>query len=171
MTPYSHHRYYLTAYNEPQELEGCQTDVLEAYAGLSQLPQRSTCLELKDAGMTFPADLNDDCIADLPDFSLFSTQWLWDLDYPAEPTNLTALADVGSVELDWDENTEPDLDGYNLYRAETHTGPYLLIAERLGTNAHTDDTVEPGPTYHYVVTAVDIAANESTYSNEASAQL
>ena len=171
VTPYSHHRYYLAAYNETEDLEGCQTNLLEAYAGLTQLPQNSTCQELKDAGMVFPADLNDDCIADLPDFALLAAQWLWDLDYPAPPSDLIAYVDGADIELEWLENAEPDLDGYNVYRAETHNGPYLLIAEMLIANAHTDDTVEPGPTYYYVVTAVDTAGNESNYSDEASAGL
>jgi TolB protein len=36
---------------------------------------------------------------------------------------------------------------------------------------YTDSSVQNGTTYYYVTTAVDSSGNESTYSNEASANI
>ncbi len=47
---------------------------------------------------------------------------------PAAPTGLVAtVPTAGPVEvtLDWNDNTEPDLLGYSVYRSETGGGPYL----------------------------------------------
>ncbi|MHC4744945.1 MAG: sialate O-acetylesterase, partial [Planctomycetota bacterium] len=37
----------------------------------------------------------------------------------AAPTNLSALGEEDQVSLDWDDNTEPNLVGYNVYRSTT----------------------------------------------------
>ena len=89
---------------------------------------------------------------------------------PAAPTNLSATAGDGSVSLDWDDNGEGDLDGYNVYRSTTQGSGYSQINGSLvSTSDYTDNTVTNGTTYYYVVTAVDTAAQESGNSNEASA--
>jgi Zn-dependent metalloprotease len=89
---------------------------------------------------------------------------------PAAPANLTAIAGDGTVSLDWDNNTEPDLDGYNVYRSTTSGGPYNQINTSIvGVSTYTDDTVTNGTTYYYVVTAVDTSTNESSDSNQDSA--
>ena len=89
---------------------------------------------------------------------------------PAAPTNLSATAGDGSVSLDWDDNSEGDLDGYKVYRSTTQGGPYSQINGSLvATSDYTDNGVNNGTTYYYVVTAVDTAAQESGDSNEASA--
>jgi len=46
---------------------------------------------------------------------------------PAPPTGLTAAAAGEEVALDWDDNTEPSLSGYNVYRSTASGGPYDLI--------------------------------------------
>ena len=88
---------------------------------------------------------------------------------PATPTGLTTSAGDGSVSLDWnDNNTEPDLDGYNVYRSNASGGPYdnpinlSLIGKT--TYIYTDNNVTNGTTYYYVVTAVDTSNNESENS-------
>ncbi len=88
---------------------------------------------------------------------------------PAAPTGLSATAGDGSVDLDWADNTEPDLDSYSVYRSTTAGGPYSVIATGIASSAYTDNFVTNGTTYYYVVTAVDTAFNESGNSNEASA--
>jgi fibronectin type 3 domain-containing protein len=88
---------------------------------------------------------------------------------PAAPTNLSAIGGDGVVDLDWDDNSEPDLDSYSVYRDTSSGGPYAQIASGVGTSDYSDSTVTNGTTYYYVVTAVDTASNESGYSNEASA--
>lgn len=89
---------------------------------------------------------------------------------PAAPTGLTATAGDAQVVLDWNDNSEADLAGYNVYRSTTAGGPYAKINGALvGASVYVDTSVSNGTTYHYVVTAVDAAAQESGYSNEASA--
>jgi len=168
LVPYSYHRYCLAAYNETEDLEGSASKVLGAYASLPRQPLDRTCRELKAAGLPMDSDLNGDCIANSTDLALFASKWLLDLVAPPAPTNLTATTAPGHVRLQWDENTETDVDGYNLYRAQNNR-PYLLTAQNLTSNSYNDHTVIEGQTYHYVVTAADASNNESGYSNKASA--
>ncbi len=92
---------------------------------------------------------------------------------PAAPTGLDATAGNETVSLDWNNNSEPDLDGYNVYRSTTSGGdpvPYSKLNGPLVTvSEYTDNTVDNGTTYFYVVTAEDESTNESGYSNEDSA--
>jgi len=90
---------------------------------------------------------------------------------PVAPTGLVATKGVGQVSLDWNDNSEDDIDGYNVYRSETIGGPYSQINGSLAaTSIYTDTDVTNGVTYYYVVTAVDLVSNESDYSNEDSAR-
>ncbi|MCA9727355.1 MAG: hypothetical protein KC729_06705, partial [Candidatus Eisenbacteria bacterium] len=76
----------------------------------------------------------------------------------------------GSVDLDWSNNGEPDLAGYNVYRATSSGGPYSqLNGSLLAASLYTDATVANGTTYYYVVTAQDATGNESAAGNEATA--
>ncbi|MFH0793842.1 MAG: MBL fold metallo-hydrolase [bacterium] len=93
-----------------------------------------------------------------------------DITPPAAPTGLAAVGGDATVSLDWNDNTEPDLAGYNVKRSTTSGGPYTQINGALVTSsAYNDNTVTNGTTYFYVVTAVDTSSNESGNSNEASA--
>lgn len=83
------------------------------------------------------------------------------------PTNLSAIASESEVTLDWDDNTGPDLAGYNVYRSTTSGQEYNLIAQAVPTSDYTDNTVIGGTEYYYVVTAVDRTTTQSDYSNEA----
>ncbi len=91
---------------------------------------------------------------------------------PAAPQNLTALPGDAQVELNWSENEEPDLEGYNIYRSLTATvdisGEPLNAGLWTDSN-YTDRTVTNGTTYAYAVTAVDASGNESAPSNVVSA--
>ncbi len=90
---------------------------------------------------------------------------------PAAPTALVATAGDSTVSLDWDDNTEIDLDGYNVYRSTSQGGGYGQInGPLLSSSDYTDNSVVNGTTYYYVVTAVDANSNESGYSNEDSAK-
>ena len=86
---------------------------------------------------------------------------------PSSPTGLTALSGDGVVDLDWADNGEGDLAGYNVHRSLTAGGPYTqLNGSALLTSAYSDTSVANGTTYFYVVTAVDMTSNESAASNE-----
>jgi fibronectin type 3 domain-containing protein len=91
---------------------------------------------------------------------------------PAAPAGLAATEVSGGVALTWSSNTEADVAGYRVYRGTGETvaatgtpisGDVLLADARF-----TDDSVEPGTRYSYVVVAVDRDDNASTASAPAS---
>jgi len=88
---------------------------------------------------------------------------------PAAPTGLEARAGDASVALDWADNGESDLAGYDVYHSTTAGGPYAkLNTTPVTTSAYTDAGLTNGTTYHYVVRAVDSSDAVSEPSNEAS---
>ena len=118
-----------------------------------------------------PFDFNGDLDVDLADFAGFQTNLpASDATAPAVPTGLVATADDMFITLDWDDNTDLDLAGYNVLRSTNSGGPYLrLNGALLLTSDFTDTGLSNGVTYYYVVTAVDTSGNESGTSSEASA--
>ena len=92
-----------------------------------------------------------------------------DVTSPESPSGLEASANNGVVTLDWNDNSDPDLARYNVYRSMFSGGPYSMLASAVVDSGYEDDTVTNGLTYYYVVTAVDEAGLESGYSNEADA--
>jgi acid phosphatase type 7 len=83
---------------------------------------------------------------------------------PAAPTGLVANVGNGSVALDWNDNSEPDISSYRVYRASADgTWPSSPIQTVTASGA-TDTSVVNGTTYSYRVTAVDLSGNESTPS-------
>jgi hypothetical protein len=80
---------------------------------------------------------------------------------PAPPEGLSAIAGLGSVELVWDRNTEPDLKGYRVYRAGEGR-EFEVLAEFVDSPAYSDRQVESGKRYRYAIRAIDEAGNEST---------
>jgi len=84
----------------------------------------------------------------------------------APPTNLTALAGDGSVSLDWDDNTEASLAGYNIYRALTPGLFYTMVnTEPVPSSDYTDTDINNGTKYYYKVKATDNAGTETESSN------
>ncbi len=89
---------------------------------------------------------------------------------PSVPIGLTAEAGDGVVSLNWNDNTEGDLAGYNIYRSTTSGSGYIqLNGSLLGSSDYTDNSVTNGIKYYYVVMAVDTSSNESDASGEISA--
>ena len=76
-----------------------------------------------------------------------------------------------SVALSWTASTS-NVVGYNVYRGTQSGGPYakLTSSPQPGT-AYTDSSVASGATYYYVATSVDANSSESSYSNQAVAQV
>ena len=90
---------------------------------------------------------------------------------PAVPSGVTAATGVNAIELAWVRNTEADFRGYNVYRAEGD-GQFAKITPALIDTPNFSDTkVEPGKTYRYQITAVDLIGNESARSEAVSAAL
>jgi hypothetical protein len=69
------------------------------------------------------------------------------------------------VSLEWDANTEPDLDGYKLYYGSASRSYGYIIDVGNQTSFTVVDLVE-GETYYFSVTAYNTSGYESTYSNE-----
>jgi hypothetical protein len=118
--------------------------------------------------VTSAIDLNGDCTVNFIEFSAMAENWFQKI-VLSSPTNLSITANTTSVWLDWDDNTESTLAGYNVYRSTTSGSGYSKLNSSLLTSSnYSDGTAAAEGTYYYVVAAVDIYTNESGYSNEAS---
>ncbi|MFC1848799.1 MXAN_6640 family putative metalloprotease [candidate division CSSED10-310 bacterium] len=94
----------------------------------------------------------------------------------AAPTGLTAYSTIYSsfagakqyVYLTWDQNTESELSGYNLYRTEqSGTGYTQVNSSLLSATNYLDEGLDPATVYYYIVKAVESSGRESAASNEA----
>jgi len=89
---------------------------------------------------------------------------------PAAPRSLTATTNSNGIALDWADNSEPDLAGYEVYRATTAGGPYTKITtNRVSGSSYTDSSVSTNTPYYYIVKAADQINQLSPASNEVSA--
>ena len=116
-------------------------------------------------------DLNDDCLVNYFEFSALAGNWTGpDRAPPEVPGGLAAWPGDGAVVLDWGDNGDSDLAGYNVYRSTSSGVGYTkLNPSLLSSSEYTDNDVVNGTTYYYAVTAVDMSANESDLSEEAAA--
>lgn len=87
---------------------------------------------------------------------------------PAAPTDLTAAPGPDYTVLTWNVNTEPDLEGYKVYRSLVCGMDYTIIATTTA-NSYTDSFPGNWDTFYYVVTAFDTASRESAFYNEVKA--
>lgn len=91
---------------------------------------------------------------------------------PQAPLGFVAVPSDQQAVLDWDDNQEPDLAGYHVYRSLSSGGQYTQITPSLlsgSSSTFIDSGLTNGTTYYYVVKAVDTGDNQSAYSGEASA--
>lgn len=89
---------------------------------------------------------------------------------PAIPAAVTAVASGTSIELAWERNTESDFKGYNVYRS-TDGGPFEKIASSIVAPVYSDTAVQPGRSYRYAISSVDLLGNESARSEPVTAML
>lgn len=89
-------------------------------------------------------------------------------DPPQTPYGLIASPSVGNVLLTW--NSSPGSTSYTIRRSTSPQDPWLIIAMNVAELAWTDTDVQPGKTYHYVVTGVN-DTGESGNSDEAIATI
>ena len=90
---------------------------------------------------------------------------------PAAPTGLTATASTTRITLDWADNTDSDLAGYNVYSSLVSSGPFTkLNAALLTVSTYIDTAAASGVTTYYRVTAVDTSGNESTDTDTSAAR-
>ena len=91
---------------------------------------------------------------------------------PAPPKPLTIASINSLVSLFWPLSAEPDVVGYNVYRAEDENDQpekwVKLNPELHKTASFRDDKVQVGMKYFYQITAVDAYGNESARSETVS---
>ena len=84
---------------------------------------------------------------------------------PAQPQGIEALDGYHMTLLHWEANTEADLAGYRVYRAQNNTAPLQAVNSTLTPLArHFDNDVAVGQSVCYAVAAVDVNGNESPRS-------
>jgi hypothetical protein len=90
---------------------------------------------------------------------------------PAVPQRVIAIGHDSRIDLRWPFDTDPNLEGYNVYRAETADGPFTKLNKSMHeVSVYSDFFGVNGRTYHYRVTAVAIrGGGESEPSNVVSA--
>ena len=88
---------------------------------------------------------------------------------PNAPANLVATAQGSSIKLDWTANSESDVAGYTIFRAESANGAYNTIARNVTATSFVDNTALEGVPYFYQIRAIDGSLNRSDYSNQVSA--
>jgi fibronectin type 3 domain-containing protein len=88
---------------------------------------------------------------------------------PAVPAGLTAQIGPDAIDLAWQRNTEPDLQGYYLFRS-VNNGPFQRLGALITLPTYTDHAVEHGKTYGYKITAIDKKGNESGQSSTVEVQ-
>ena len=74
-----------------------------------------------------------------------------------------------SATLNWTASISAGVTGYKIYRGTASGGPYTLVTTVGTVTTYTDNTVQAGLSYYYVVTAV--ASGESTFSNQVQANI
>ncbi len=89
---------------------------------------------------------------------------------PDVPAGITAIAGVNSIELEWERNTEADFKGYNVFRS-VDGGPFEKVAPLIDAPTYSDMNVQPGRTYRYEISSVDLTGNESARSEVVQAAL
>lgn len=95
-------------------------------------------------------------------------RWDWVLDAapPAAPAGVNAARQDPNVRVAWSPNSEPDLQGYSVYRATASGGPFTrLNGGLIAATQYTDANLPAGATQlWYRVTASDLSGNESAQS-------
>ncbi|MBV8879679.1 MAG: hypothetical protein JO332_06945 [Planctomycetaceae bacterium] len=89
-------------------------------------------------------------------------------DPPQTPYGLSASPSASNVLLTWNSSTGSS--SYTIRRSTSPQDPWLIIAMSITELAWTDTDVQPGKTYHYVVTGVN-DTGESGNSDEAVATI
>jgi hypothetical protein len=91
---------------------------------------------------------------------------------PAVPTGLEAVfsgpGQQPFIDLIWNPSPEFDLAGYNVYRSSGGQAATRINSSLILTPAFRDSNVQPGTTYQYSITSVDVRGNESARSQAAS---
>ena len=81
-----------------------------------------------------------------------------DLVAPRDPRRFSVTGGYGQAILDWTDNPEDDIGGYDIYRSEN--GEFNLL-HHSPSSSYIDRAVNPHQIYQYAVSAVDLFGNRS----------
>ena len=99
---------------------------------------------------------------------------------PAVPTGVQAVfsgqlpGQPLAIDLTWNPDMDRDLAGYLVYRRlknQSQTAATKLNPQPISAPSYRDTAIQPGNTYVYSVSAVDVRGNESKRSEETSEQV
>ena len=91
---------------------------------------------------------------------------------PLAPTGLHDISQYMQLEIGWNNNTENDLLGYNVYRSTTSGSGFVKVnSTPVNVNYYNDPTALIHTFYYYKVSAVDSALNESPLTAEIRARV
>ena len=92
---------------------------------------------------------------------------------PSTPRGLIATGDViREIPLSWNQNPEPEVKGYRIYRSISKGGPYSIIGKvdgRRKTSFVDSQELEDKAEYHYRITAINVVGVESDQTDPVSA--
>lgn len=90
---------------------------------------------------------------------------------PAVPSGLMVSYEAdGEVELFWEDNYEPDIESYSIYRKTDSAGSVYVLAGQTFRNYFFDTGLDYGTRYFYSILAEDISGNISALSDTVSAR-
>ncbi|MBN1384591.1 MAG: discoidin domain-containing protein, partial [Elusimicrobia bacterium] len=103
-------------------------------------------------------------------YSIYEFKIEYDNEIPLKPSGISVQSGDSALFIDWNDNVENDLIGYNIYRSSEKDGKYKKINEHFVTGSrYIDRTVENKKRYYYYVQAMDYAWNNSRISEKVSA--
>ena len=88
---------------------------------------------------------------------------------PSPPMGVVVTIQKQGVELRWEENPEPDILGYDVYRRQEGEPEFIKMnPQPVIAPFYLDDSVSPGKSYWYRLKAIDSSPsrNESEFSQE-----
>ncbi len=77
---------------------------------------------------------------------------------PREPRHFSVMGGYDQAILDWTDNPEDDIGGYDIYRSEN--GEFHLL-DRSPSSSYIDRAVKPHHIYQYAISAIDLFGNRS----------
>ncbi len=98
----------------------------------------------------------------------YGKTWTQRLDIHRPDPPDTIFGDVvgTTISLSWEQNIEPDLRGYDVWRSQNQSGPYDVANTAIveGMSYFADSGLDENTRYYYYVVAVDSSGNVSTAS-------
>lgn len=90
---------------------------------------------------------------------------------PAAPTEVKATAGTGKISLSWKNPSDSDFDKINIYRSTESgkLGDKVKTTDKADTSY--DDSLNAKGTYYYTLRSVDTSSNESTNTDQVSAEV